>query len=280
LNRIVADGQSVELKVERPLNAPAPVLSKTHPWYRGHVLALNHPYFAVTGDDGRFRITGLPVGEWKFAIWQESRGFLPQNEFPTGRFTLKVKAGDNDLGDLVCDPPPQLRRQNVPILVGRDVKALFTDQGNVLSDLHRASMVGDVQRAKDLLRIGMNVNDRESRLDGTPLHYAARHGHAEIVRALIEKGATVDARDIHSRTPLMWAGRGGHADAVRALLDANANIDAIDHRGWTTLHFAADRGDDDLSQLLLDRGADRNIKTRDGRAPFDLKPSHEVSAKP
>ena len=34
-----------------------------HPWMTAHVHVLDHPFFAVTGDDGDFEITGLPAGE-------------------------------------------------------------------------------------------------------------------------------------------------------------------------------------------------------------------------
>lgn len=37
----------------------------------------------------------------------------------------------------------------------------------------------------------------------TPLHIAARNGHAEVVRLLLAAGASVDAADKYGRTPLL-----------------------------------------------------------------------------
>ena len=34
-----------------------------HPWMTGYVLVSSHPFFAVTGDDGSFKITGCPPGQ-------------------------------------------------------------------------------------------------------------------------------------------------------------------------------------------------------------------------
>ena len=42
-------------------------------------------------------------------------------------------------------------------------------------------------------------------------------------------------------TPLMVAARGGHLDCVRLLLEFNADIETEDAEGWTALHYAAAR---------------------------------------
>ena len=41
----------------------------------------------------------------------------------------------------------------------------------------------------------------------TALHWASKRGYLEIMKALIENGAYVDARDIIGRTPLMLAAK-------------------------------------------------------------------------
>jgi plastocyanin len=45
-----------------------------HPWMQAYVGVLDHPYFAVTGADGRFRIAGVPPGEYVVAAWHERFG--------------------------------------------------------------------------------------------------------------------------------------------------------------------------------------------------------------
>jgi hypothetical protein len=45
-----------------------------HPWMAGYVSVTNHPYFAVTGDDGSFEIKNVPAGSYTVEAWQEDLG--------------------------------------------------------------------------------------------------------------------------------------------------------------------------------------------------------------
>jgi plastocyanin len=45
-----------------------------HPWMAAYVGVFEHPYFAVTGSDGSFTITGLPESEYTVEAWHESLG--------------------------------------------------------------------------------------------------------------------------------------------------------------------------------------------------------------
>lgn len=40
------------------------------------MMAFDHPYFAVTGRTGEFRIEKLPPGKLEFRFWQERVGYL------------------------------------------------------------------------------------------------------------------------------------------------------------------------------------------------------------
>jgi len=45
-----------------------------HPWMTGYVAMSSHPFFAVTGADGSFKITGLPPGKYTVEAWHERYG--------------------------------------------------------------------------------------------------------------------------------------------------------------------------------------------------------------
>jgi hypothetical protein len=45
-----------------------------HAHMKAYAGVLEHPYFAVTGSDGRFEIRGLPPGDYTLSAWCEDRG--------------------------------------------------------------------------------------------------------------------------------------------------------------------------------------------------------------
>ncbi len=51
-----------------------PIKCDVHPWMGGWVSVMAHPFFAVTGTDGAFTITGLPAGTYTIEAWHEKLG--------------------------------------------------------------------------------------------------------------------------------------------------------------------------------------------------------------
>ena len=45
-----------------------------HKWMRAYLFVVEHPYFAVTDQNGRFEIKGLPPGEYELEAWHEEFG--------------------------------------------------------------------------------------------------------------------------------------------------------------------------------------------------------------
>jgi len=65
------DGQIVAS--ERLAKTPGivAVTCKMHPWTHGYIAVFDHPYYDVTGKDGKFTIDSLPPGDYKMMIWHE-----------------------------------------------------------------------------------------------------------------------------------------------------------------------------------------------------------------
>lgn len=112
---------------------------------------------------------------------------------------------------------------------------------------------GNTQIAHILVAFGAQV-DLADEQGHTPLHMAARAGHAPMVAYLIEVGADVDHVSDRGRTPLYQAALGNHVAAARILLAHGADPDvAID--GWTPLRLAVSAGHYKLADLLVRNGA-------------------------
>ena len=50
-----------------------------HPWMSSYMGVLDHPFYAVSGADGSFAITGLPAGEYVLEAWHEELGAQTQS---------------------------------------------------------------------------------------------------------------------------------------------------------------------------------------------------------
>jgi plastocyanin len=55
-----------------------PVKCNIHPWMKGYIAVLNHPYFAITSKDGGFVLKDLPPGNYMITAWHERLGTLNQ----------------------------------------------------------------------------------------------------------------------------------------------------------------------------------------------------------
>lgn len=105
INPQIGPGQAVEYKFGRAQNIPVPVNCGAHPWMKGWILPRDNPYMAVSQEDGTFEIKDLPAGELEFQAWQEKAGYLEAYpKWKKGRFKLKIKEGDNDLGEIKVSP--------------------------------------------------------------------------------------------------------------------------------------------------------------------------------
>jgi uncharacterized membrane protein/plastocyanin len=45
-----------------------------HPWMGGHIAVIDHSYFSVSDEDGKFLIKGVPIGNYTIEAWHEKLG--------------------------------------------------------------------------------------------------------------------------------------------------------------------------------------------------------------
>lgn len=114
----------------------------------------------------------------------------------------------------------------------------------------------------------------------TPLLYASREGHLDIVALLLSSGAKLEKADADGVTPLLMAILNGQLTTARLLIDKGADVNASDWYGETPLWTAVDIRDLDipgphqgngvdreaafeLIRTILAHGADPNVRTKE-----------------
>ncbi len=125
--------------------------------------------------------------------------------------------------------------------------------------IHKAANKGNLAGVKAFLQKGTDVDARDA--DGrTPLMYML--SDLESVRYLVGAGADVNARDDLGETPLMKAAWVGKRDVVKFLAENGADLNAQSVNGETALMRAVRNLD--VVKYLVERGADVNAKDRNG----------------
>jgi len=120
-----------------------------------------------------------------------------------------------------------------------------------------AAKNGDKDTLRALLQKGASVNAAEG--DGsTALHWASYRDDIETADLLIRAGAKVNAANDLGVTPLWTASQNGSEAMVRRLLEAGANPNAALLAGETPVMVASRTGNPKVVEQLLARGANVN----------------------
>lgn len=87
-------GQPMQgMEFERTFDQPevmVPMRCDVHGWMNSYIGVLDHPFFAVTGEDGMFDISTLPPGDYVIEAWHEALGTQTQNVTVTTGGTAEV----------------------------------------------------------------------------------------------------------------------------------------------------------------------------------------------
>jgi uncharacterized protein len=138
--------------------------------------------------------------------------------------------------------------------------------------LHEACATGVQARAETVLQEVPRMIDAHSPDGFTPLALACFFGHKELAMWLINRGANLDlaAKNQMQVAPIHAAAAGRALEIVRALVEAGADVNARQHGGFTALHAAAQEGDEAMTSYLLEKGADRNARADNNQCALDF----------
>eukprot|EP00752_Nemacystus_decipiens_P010676 g9507.t1 len=153
---------------------------------------------------------------------------------------------------------------------GADIDAF---DSHAITPLYLATDCGHLEAAVSLLAAGADVNLGCERYKSPVIHNAVGRGHVEILRAMIEHGADVNAVNTKQCTALHCAVVSSNPEVCDVLIEAGANVEARDNRGATPLHFAAIRPSLEASIRLLKHGANINAQYGEMLTPLVLAAS-------
>ncbi|KAK5699629.1 palmitoyltransferase akr1 [Elasticomyces elasticus] len=213
-----------------------------------------------------------------------------------------------ELSDLESSPPRLPVEQDLMQLARlgelRSIQRLF-DSGTYnaksideqgITALHWAAINGHHALCHFLIQSGADVNARGGDAQATPVLWASKRCHLQIVSLLLANGADpllkddqgynllhsatldgniyqlvlllhqpdlpVDVQDSQGHTSLMWAAYKGFGACVDILLRWGADVHAIDEMGFTALHWALVKGNYLCIQKLVEYGSDRFARSK------------------
>ncbi len=115
---------------------------------------------------------------------------------------------------------------------------------------YMACDAGNEQAARTLLALGANPWLYAGNSGWTPLHLAARRGHASIIRLFEGLNTSVDVLTEDGRTPFHMACQKGHLEAACELLALGADPKMLCNRNETALHMASCWDNREIIDLL------------------------------
>jgi hypothetical protein len=124
----------------------------------------------------------------------------------------------------------------------------FSRADDLTDDLLAATRKGDLAQVKALLDKGASVNSKTP-YGQTPLFFACDRGYTDIVKLLVDRGADVNVEDtFYHANPISWAARKNHNDIVLLLLDHGAKSPAM------VLMIGAETGNLEFVKMGLAKG--------------------------
>jgi hypothetical protein len=138
-----------------------------------------------------------------------------------------------------------------------------------IAQLFKAVAGGDVQRARNLLLKGIDVNvqNDKDKMRGL-LHYAARTGSKVMVDMLAAFKPNVELRDETGMTPLFYGVESKDACTVRTLLELGAQPNVVDSTGSSPIYWGVYCSTVEVLDLLKTYGSKLHVGSRQGRTPL------------
>ena len=172
-------------------------------------------------------------------------------------------------------PPVQ---ENPQVLAETPIETLVSPPPDTVGVAEEASARGagaleSVRTAEDVVEAEVDAGVGAETSEGVgeaPSLFTLATGAVPALREALAD-TDPDLTDAYGQTPLMYAARAGSVSAVQALIEAGASANARSGAGWTALMYAArDNPDMRIAEALFEVGGDPSLRNDEGLTPLDL----------
>lgn len=165
----------------------------------------------------------------------------------------------------------------------KEIADILLESSDYEPSLHESVIRGDESAVQKALLADKSRMESFSPDGWTPLQLATYFGHLNLVRWLIEQGASIKTvsnnADKYRAIHLVVVGTAS-LNILKFLLDHKANPNAESAGKITPLHLAAANGKDKVAAMLIKYGAKSSVSA-EGNTPMDLaeKQGHDFLKK-
>ena len=217
------------------------------------LIALAVLAFVILGS--RTADAGTPIPELQKACWAGDKAAV-ERLIDSG---ADVNARDGSGISPICAAATGGNAEVYKLLLSKGAKS-DTAKCNPLTNAVTAKKI---EMVEFLLKNGADVNAADSGSLRTPLHYASMLGNAQICRLLIKYHANVNARAYGGETPLMMT---GDVEIMQTLIENGADLSAKKDSGETVLTRGFSQDRPEAVALLIRNGADvKAVNSRSGK---------------
>uniref|UniRef100_A0A8C3YBV6 Ankyrin repeat, SAM and basic leucine zipper domain-containing protein 1 n=1 Tax=Catagonus wagneri TaxID=51154 RepID=A0A8C3YBV6_9CETA len=136
-----------------------------------------------------------------------------------------------------------------------------------------AASVSNVELVRVLLDRGANASfdkDKQTILITACSARGSEEPILKCVELLLSRSADPNVACRRLMTPIMYAARDGHPQVVALLVAHGAEVNTQDENGYTALTWAARQGHKNVVLKLLELGANKMLQTKDGKTPSEI----------
>ena len=159
---------------------------------------------------------------------------LPLSKRLQPEAVLTATKTKNNAVDMITEE--ETLKKNTGINWGGDLN--ITDPNTGYTPLMGAALTSNTYIMKVLIERGASINFQDPIKGRSALIIAAKYGQLDSIELLCHYGASISICDYAKMTPLMFACKNGHFEVVKSLVYRGVtSIDMVDENGWYELLF-------------------------------------------